>query len=62
MERILDVEGLLFYPERLQVHFTRKETMLSKKEGDLLDAMMKIYPRVATREELLEKYGMILLL
>lgn len=36
--------------------------MLSKKEGDLLDAMMKIYPRVATREELLEKYGMILLL
>ncbi|APQ76096.1 DNA-binding response regulator [Clostridium botulinum] len=55
VERILDVEGLLFYPERLQVHFTGKETMLSKKEGDLLDAMMKIYPRVATREELLEK-------
>ncbi|MBA4506877.1 response regulator transcription factor [Clostridium sporogenes] len=55
VERILDVEGLLFYPERLQVHFNGKETMLSKKEGDLLDAMMKIYPKVATREELLEK-------
>ncbi len=55
VERILDVEGLLFYPERLQVHFNEKETMLSKKEGDLLDAMMKIYPKVATREELLEK-------
>ncbi|APQ96359.1 response regulator transcription factor [Clostridium botulinum] len=55
VERILDVEGLLFYPERLQVHFNEKEAMLSKKEGDLLDAMMKIYPKVATREELLEK-------
>ncbi|NFM33056.1 response regulator transcription factor [Clostridium botulinum] len=55
VERILDVEGLLFYPERLQVHFNEKETMLSKKEGDLLDAMMKIYPKVATREEPLEK-------
>ena len=55
VERILDVEGLLFYPERLQVHFNGKEAMLSKKEGDLLDAMMKIYPKVATREELLEK-------
>ncbi|MBD5640641.1 response regulator transcription factor [Clostridium botulinum] len=55
VERILDVEGLLFYGERLQVHFNGKEAMLSKKEGDLLDAMMKIYPKVATREELLEK-------
>ncbi|AUM95300.1 TPA: response regulator transcription factor [Clostridium botulinum] len=55
VERILEVEGLLFYPERLQVHFNGKEAMLSKKEGDLLDAMMKIYPKVATREELLEK-------
>ncbi|MHB7978512.1 DNA-binding response regulator [Clostridium sporogenes] len=55
VERILDVEGLLFYPERLQVHFNGKEAMLSKKEGDLLDAMMKIYPKVATREDLLEK-------
>ncbi|ENK1243402.1 response regulator transcription factor [Clostridium sporogenes] len=55
VERILDVDGLLFYPERLQVNLDKKEMMLSKKEGELLDGMMKIYPKVATREELLEK-------
>lgn len=54
-ERILSLEGLDLYPERLELHFNRKKIILTKKETDILDVLFTRYPKVASRETLLEK-------
>jgi len=54
-ERIVELEGLILYPERSELHFNDKSIVLSKKEIELLDTLIKKYPKVATRETLLEK-------
>ncbi|MFX0550017.1 response regulator [Hathewaya histolytica] len=54
-ERIVELEGFILYPERLELKFKDKSTLLSKKETELLEALITIYPKVATRESLLEK-------
>lgn len=54
-ERVLDVEGLKLFPERLELTFGKKEISLSKKEADIIESLMNRYPRVAGREDLLEK-------
>lgn len=54
-ERIVELEGLTLYPERPELHYDSKEISLSKKEVELLDMLIKKYPKVATREILLEK-------
>ncbi|WMJ79728.1 response regulator transcription factor [Clostridium sp. MB40-C1] len=54
-ERVIEIEGLVFYLERFEVHYNDKGTILSKKEGELLRMMMKRYPKVASRGDLLEK-------
>ncbi|WP_392486245.1 response regulator [Haloimpatiens sp. FM7315] len=55
LERISELEGLILYPERSELHYHSKEISLSKKEVELLDMLIKKYPKVATRDALLEK-------
>jgi DNA-binding response OmpR family regulator len=54
-ERVLDIEGLKLFPERLELIFEGGEVSLSKKEADIIESLMNRYPRVAGREDLLEK-------
>lgn len=54
-ERIISQSGLKLYPERLELHFNHLITSLTKKEADILETMIERYPRVAGREDLLEK-------
>lgn len=54
-ERFLEVEGLKLFPERLELTFNGRDTLLSKKEADMMESLMNRYPRVAGREDLLEK-------
>lgn len=54
-ERVLEIEGLKLFPERLELIFEGEEVYLSKKEADIIESLMNRYPRVAGREDLLEK-------
>ncbi|MGO0058480.1 response regulator transcription factor [Brevibacillus fluminis] len=54
-ERTVEVEGLVLYPERMEVHWGGHLLELSKKEALLLELLMKRSPRVTSREALLDK-------
>ncbi|WP_175639237.1 response regulator transcription factor [Metabacillus schmidteae] len=54
-ERVLENNGLSLFPERLEITFQTKTVSLSKKESDIIESLMERYPRVAGREDLLEK-------
>jgi len=54
-ERIVELDGLKFYPERLELKYKSKGLVLTKKEGILLECLMKKYPKVVSRDYLLEK-------
>ncbi|AIF42425.1 response regulator transcription factor [Virgibacillus sp. SK37] len=54
-ERILEIKNLKLYPERFELHFGNKTVLLTKNESDIVATLMDRYPRVAGREDLLEK-------
>ncbi|UEL47114.1 response regulator transcription factor [Terrisporobacter hibernicus] len=54
-ERIVELDGLKFYPERLELKYKSKDLVLTKKEGILLECLIKKYPKVVSRDYLLEK-------
>lgn len=54
-ERVLELEGIKLYPERLKLTVKDKAVPLSKREADLIESLIERYPRVAGREDLLEK-------
>ncbi|MDM5227167.1 response regulator transcription factor [Cytobacillus sp. NJ13] len=54
-ERVLEAEGLKLFPERLELCFRDKSVQLSKKEADIIENLLERHPRVAGREDLLEK-------
>lgn len=54
-ERVLRIEGLTLYPERLELHFDSNFVSLTKKEADIIEFLMDRYPRVAGRQDLLVK-------
>ena len=54
-ERILELQGLKLFPERLELSFRNQTILLSKKETDIIESLLERYPRVAGREDLLEK-------
>lgn len=54
-ERVLEREGLKLYPERLEMCFAARTVSLSKNESDIIESLLDRYPRVAGREDLLEK-------
>jgi two-component system, OmpR family, response regulator YxdJ len=55
VERVLVTKGLQLFPERLELNFKNQTTTLSKNEADIIEYLMERYPRVAGREDLLEK-------
>jgi two-component system, OmpR family, response regulator YxdJ len=54
-ERVIEKEGLKLFPERMELALGGKVITLSKKEADLIETIMERFPRVAGREDLLEK-------
>ncbi len=54
-ERVLQTEGLKLFPERLELVFQDQTVLLSKKEAEIIETLMDRYPRIAGREDLLEK-------
>lgn len=54
-ERVIEQSGLKLYPERLELHFRDKAVQVTKNEASILEMIMVRYPRVAGREDLLEK-------
>lgn len=54
-ERVIDLFELQLYPERLELKFKNKKLQLTKKESNILEILMERYPKVAGREDLLEK-------
>ncbi|MCH5138328.1 response regulator transcription factor, partial [Clostridiaceae bacterium UIB06] len=54
-ERIVEIDGLKFYPERSEVEFKSEKLIITKREGILLEHLMKKYPKVVSRDFLLEQ-------
>lgn len=54
-ERIVEIDGLKFYPERSEIEFKDEKLIITKREGILLECLMNKYPKVVGRELLLEK-------
>lgn len=54
-ERIIELGYLKLYPERLELRFKNQSTIITKKEGILLECLMRRYPRIVNRDYLLEK-------
>ncbi|MGM8363924.1 response regulator transcription factor [Virgibacillus sp. W0181] len=54
-ERVLDVHDVKLYPERHQLHYNNNSVDLTKNETNILELLIERYPRVAGREDLLEK-------
>ncbi|MFC0301095.1 response regulator [Virgibacillus soli] len=54
-ERVMEKGGIQFYPERLTLHYSGNMVVLTKKEADIVESILDRYPRVAGREDLLEK-------
>lgn len=54
-ERIVELEGLKLYPERPEIEFKDKKLIITRKEGILLEYLMKKYPKVVNRDFLLDK-------
>ena len=54
-ERTVEVAGLKLFLERMELSMNDTKIELSKKEALLLEALMNQYPRVVSRERLLEK-------
>ncbi|MGM0837362.1 MAG: response regulator [Bacillota bacterium] len=54
-ERVIELEGLKLYPERLDLEFLGKAAILTKKEAVLLESLIQTYPKVVNRNYLLEQ-------
>ncbi len=54
-ERIVELEGLRLYPERLELSLRGASGTLTKKEAALLELLMKRSPRIVSREAMLEE-------
>src|SRR5699024_2529773 len=54
-ERVLEVAGLKLFPERHELRFSDSAIDLTKNENNILELLIERYPRVAGREDLLEK-------
>lgn len=54
-ELMFEQEGLMLYPERLELKLGDTVITLTKKESDIIESLIDRYPRVASREALLEK-------
>lgn len=51
----MELQGLKFYKERCEIEFKDESLIITKKEGILLEYLIKKYPKVVNRDFLLEK-------
>lgn len=54
-ERVLDLHQLKLFPERQELTFEDKVTLLTKNETNIIGMLIDRYPKVTGREDLLEK-------
>ncbi|WP_010273641.1 response regulator transcription factor [Paenibacillus senegalensis] len=54
-ERVIAQGGLVLYPERLELYWQGSRVLLTKREALLVELLLKRYPRVVSRESMLEK-------
>src|SRR5699024_360827 len=54
-ERIVEQAGLKLYPERLQLTYEDKVEDITKNEALILELILTRFPKVAGRDDLLEK-------
>lgn len=54
-ERLVELDGLILYPERLEVSLNGVSTILTKKEAELLEMFLIGYPKIMSRNKILEK-------
>lgn len=54
-ERIVRAGKLQLYLERMELHIGKEEIPLQKKECTILELLLRNYPKVVTREQLLEE-------
>ncbi|KYH29190.1 response regulator transcription factor [Clostridium colicanis] len=54
-ERKIELEGLILYPERPELHFNSNSVVLTKKEAVLAEILIRMSPRVVSRDVLMEK-------
>ncbi|CUB15039.1 Response regulator protein GraR [Bacillus cereus] len=54
-ERMVEQHGLCLYPERLVLKLKNQEIDVTRNEAILLEMLMKNYPRIVSREVLLNK-------
>jgi two-component system, OmpR family, response regulator YxdJ len=54
-ERILNAAGVVLYPERMELLYKEALAVLTAKEAAIIEMLLERYPRVVSREALLEK-------
>lgn len=54
-ERVLEQKGVRLFPERLELTFQNSVITISKNEAEIISMLFERYPRVAGRNDLLEK-------
>lgn len=54
-ERILNAAGIVLYPERMELLYKEALAVLTAKEAAIIEMLLERYPRVVSREALLEK-------
>lgn len=54
-ERTVPFYELVYYPERLEIHYQSRVELLTKKEGELLELLIEETPKIVPRELLLMK-------
>lgn len=54
-ERIIELNGVKLYKERLELAFNEVVVTVSKNEAEIISMLLERHPRVAGREALLEK-------
>lgn len=54
-ERTITLYGVKLYPERHELHYKSDMAYLTKNENTIIEVLLERYPRIAGREDLLEK-------
>lgn len=54
-ERVVEKKGVTLFPERMELHYGQYNVTLTKREADILELLFDREPRVAGREDLLER-------
>lgn len=52
---MMEIKGLKYFPQRFEIQYQDKKIVLTQKEGILLEHLMKKFPKVVSRDFLIEK-------